>query len=677
MNDENPDTSLLAGIGLWEQRRFAEALPYFERVLAADPGNRQAISYLFPSLYNAGVIAGNQRRYAEAIAYLDRALVLVPGERNAIVALSVFHRQAGVELGGQKRYAEALPHFQRLRELDPTDAQALESLYGIHYNLGVIAENQQRFDEAITHLERALTCKPDDTNTALVLFIFYRNAGAELGRKRRVVEAQPYFKRALILKPDSIDITANLPLLMEENGQAEEAIRWYQRALAIMPTHTATLQRLGNLAGNRGQWKTAFEAFSRLLDSHPPDEARVEFHLRIAACESAGGTPEAADTNGLLVLQRRHCTRWESGSNLSCQQIFDVEPATGTYPYEVMDGDAHYVENRQFSTETPCRMITLNDATLIHMANYIAGKPNFHTDIVRYEGFGSMVTPWGIINRDFSTLFVNESNERIFIDIRQAEHVSHAGSGPVFHLDNWAHNYGHWMLDDMPRLLLMEESGLLPDSRVFSPWLKSYQLQTLHDIGFGSRQIALPNKDRSRDYVQIHYFDQLVTLSPPPLAERVAGIRRVFLPKASALGTTYERIFISRKNCSTLRILNEPEVASFLSENGFTVITPETLSLYDQIAIYANARIVMCATGSAYINLAFSQPGTLFIELIGRDLFKVMKDKFHHYDMFPLLGIRHIVAVFDNVDNLGYDHFPIDRNFMVDVQMLKQLLASL
>lgn len=73
---QSTDTLLSGGIALYNLERYNEAIAQFNRVLAVEPTNIDAIYYKGLSLYNL-------ERYIEAIAYYDRILEIDPNNISA------------------------------------------------------------------------------------------------------------------------------------------------------------------------------------------------------------------------------------------------------------------------------------------------------------------------------------------------------------------------------------------------------------------------------------------------------------------------------------------------------------------------------------------------------------------------------------------------------------------
>lgn len=72
------------------------------------------------------------------------------------------------------------------------------------------------------------------------------------------------------------------------------------------------------------------------------------------------------------------------------------------------------------------------------------------------------------------------------------------------------------------------------------------------------------------------------------------------------------KIYISRKKVSLCRIENEMDVIQIFERGGFEIVYPENLSYLEQITLFSTAKCVAGATGAAFTNLIYCNPGTIF-----------------------------------------------------------------
>jgi hypothetical protein len=69
-------------------------------------------------------------------------------------------------------------------------------------------------------------------------------------------------------------------------------------------------------------------------------------------------------------------------------------------------------------------------------------------------------------------------------------------------------------------------------------------------------------------------------------------------------------LYVSRRGIAKRSLVNETDVESEFQRQGFQSISPETLSLGDQVELFSRARVVAGPVGSAMYNTIFCQPGT-------------------------------------------------------------------
>lgn len=89
-------------------------------------------------------------------------------------------------------------------------------------------------------------------------------------------------------------------------------------------------------------------------------------------------------------------------------------------------------------------------------------------------------------------------------------------------------------------------------------------------------------------------------------------VEKYRLPKGN------RKIFISRKSASFSRIVNESEVAQLFKDNGYDVVCTEALTYGQQVELFSSARCIVGATGAAFTNVIYCNPGTVFGCIIPR-----------------------------------------------------------
>ncbi|MCF8467933.1 MAG: glycosyltransferase family 61 protein [Sneathiella sp.] len=228
--------------------------------------------------------------------------------------------------------------------------------------------------------------------------------------------------------------------------------------------------------------------------------------------------------------------------------------------------------------------------------------------------------------------------------------------------------HSHFMIQCLPRIRIVRDLGLdmtilLPDD------MRKKQLEMLERLGFGPSKIVMMAPDELVQADMLYYPWPwrlgFTTYTSKVYDEIAAGIEtsHIISPK---------RILISRESRKSWRnLINYDSVRHMLVEDfGFEVISPEKLSLSEEIAAYANAEVVVGAEGAGLYGAVFSGPKTKYITVCDEDY------------VMPILGSLAAIRGFD----IGYvfgESFRSDRDverrlpfghadFIIDVDRLSQ-----
>lgn len=179
---------------------------------------------------------------------------------------------------------------------------------------------------------------------------------------------------------------------------------------------------------------------------------------------------------------------------------------------------------------------------------------------------------------------------------------------------SWDNSFYHWFMDCLPRLALLDR--LPPDTKILVPaGLHSFQHDTLRWLGLEERSVPLPG----RHLVAEHFY-----FSPPTVMTGCANLygvqflRRKFLPHAEPPPLPVEKIYIQRRG-KTRGLVNEPELLAFLEARGWRPVDLETLTLAQQIGLFAQARAVCGLHGAGFTNLLWCRPGCVAVELLAEN----------------------------------------------------------
>jgi len=173
----------------------------------------------------------------------------------------------------------------------------------------------------------------------------------------------------------------------------------------------------------------------------------------------------------------------------------------------------------------------------------------------------------------------------------------------------WGGQYYHWWIDCLPRIYSLVSTGVLPTTPIIMPAkLSGFQRESLAAcLPEGTKVISIDEPgwiDVDRLVLPSFVTWKACGLIPP--AHRDYLRNRLYAHAGVDPGqTAFRRLYVSRRNVSRRRVLNEDVLESFLADHGFESCQPETLSLVEQVRLFQEAQVVVAPHGSALVNLLF------------------------------------------------------------------------
>jgi capsular polysaccharide biosynthesis protein len=301
-----------------------------------------------------------------------------------------------------------------------------------------------------------------------------------------------------------------------------------------------------------------------------------------------------------------------------------------------------------------------------------------------YGPAGDIVTPDGQILTDISLLFpdiVHRENYKqpVFQRLTQPNGfpVLQQLQGTVCSLASQyaTSNYFHWMFNELPRLELIHKAGLTAsdiDIFITNPLCTAFQRESLEILEIPSHKVLEAGDDFYAE------ADQLVVTS----TLRISGhrsrwahdfLRQSFMMAASA-NTHQRRLYISRADAGSRRLENEAECLSALAPLGFEKVCLGGLSIREQAALFASAKVIVAPHGAALTNLVFCHPGTHVVELFSptwpRTYYWELSNcaRLHYAYLIGEVSTADAVAVENNLEN---------HDFSIQIKSLLELLTYL
>jgi tetratricopeptide (TPR) repeat protein len=224
-------------VALHQAGRLAEAEKIYRAVLAAEPGNPDALHLL-------GLVFFHTKRYGEALPLIGQAIRIKPRQAE-------FHTNLGQVHAALQQFERAAACHRRAVELDAKLPQAWT-------NLGAALHEIGRLDEARAAAQKAVELDGRDAAALGVL----GNIEKDLGHKDLAVSL---LRQALALRPNHAHTLSNLGNALRAVGAWEEARGLLERAVALEPAmaeaHWNLSMVLLRLCGNWGDWQAGWAEY--------------------------------------------------------------------------------------------------------------------------------------------------------------------------------------------------------------------------------------------------------------------------------------------------------------------------------------------------------------------------------------------------------------------------------
>lgn len=178
-------------------------------------------------------------------------------------------------------------------------------------------------------------------------------------------------------------------------------------------------------------------------------------------------------------------------------------------------------------------------------------------------------------------------------------------------VSRWSDGFPHWFLDALPRLALLPEFP--PDTCVIvPPRLTGFHRDTLNWLGLSDR--IRPTSERHLE-VEHYYFSSPTNWTGLFDPYAVEFARRSFLHRRDAAFAPPKKFFVHRVNAAR-GLVNEEEVLRFFRERDWPIIDTQTLTMAQQIQLFANAEHICALHGAALANLLWCPPGCRVLEIV-------------------------------------------------------------
>ncbi len=227
-----------------------------------------------------------------------------------------------------------------------------------------------------------------------------------------------------------------------------------------------------------------------------------------------------------------------------------------------------------------------------------------------------------------------------------------------------AGTYGHWIIDLLGRIALLEIMGIDFDW-LYIPYDKPFMKETLELWGIDSSKIIEPKNEFYHIQADELVVPSLVSKRIPlpnqtfsnytPLAVyyplwAVDYIRNKYLPLVTNNPNLNfsQKIFISRKDSNYRRVDNEDEVFQEFEKYGFVRYELSKLSFLDQLRLFYHAKIIVSPNGSGLSNIMFCSKDAKIIEI-----FQARADS-SFYNLAQVIGLDYSCIFTSEFHEIGF-----------------------
>lgn len=239
-------------------------------------------------------------------------------------------------------------------------------------------------------------------------------------------------------------------------------------------------------------------------------------------------------------------------------------------------------------------------------------------------------------------------------------------------------NYGHWLVDDLPRLkaaaAVMRHSGR-PVRIVIHRYgeaIDAVRIASIRLLLGAAAHVDLVDPDVPTHFPELHYVTPVtqhpLQKSPAALDQAARDVlARLALEEPQANGPL--QLFVLRPARYGRGLANQDAICALAAARGFTLVDPDGLSFGQQVRSFASAQVVMGQMGAAMTNSLFCRPTTTVIHLAPTGWIEPF-----YWDLASVRGHHYRVLYGDVTDS----DVPAHRSgFTIDPAAVERALAAL
>jgi capsular polysaccharide biosynthesis protein len=259
----------------------------------------------------------------------------------------------------------------------------------------------------------------------------------------------------------------------------------------------------------------------------------------------------------------------------------------------------------------PVRFARINDAILWlfdGIAMTTSGKVINESAFTLLERSPDLTAMTGTQRRRLRTVFDRRT-------LQDAEVINDPVLLPT---NGWNRAFGHWIYDTLTAINTFIEPIRSGRLRVVMPEATAWQRSWLDLLGVPEKAII----EAGYGYVKARHAIVPSSLSIQNV--RYPGTHTVALidglrPLGQSHGPVSPYLYLSRLErgeASHRTLVNEENLVAELERIGYVAVAPEALTPAEQVALFAQARVILGPVGSAFALSGLAAPGTSIVEIL-------------------------------------------------------------
>jgi hypothetical protein len=236
-------------------------------------------------------------------------------------------------------------------------------------------------------------------------------------------------------------------------------------------------------------------------------------------------------------------------------------------------------------------------------------------------------------------------------------------------------NYGHWLVDDLPRLAafaaVMRHSGrpVRVAMHGYNEVIDSVRMQSVRLLLGDSVHIDLVDPNVPHHFTDLYY---VTPVTQHPLQKSPAALDRAARDVLSRLPPGSNGpllVYVARSAHFGRGLVNQEAIRALVESRGFTLVDPAALSFEEQVRTLASAQVVIGQMGAAMTNTMFCRPTTTVIHLAPTGWIEPF-----YWDLASVRGHHYRVIYGDVTDSALPAHL---SGFTVDPAVVEAALTAL